>query len=416
MRVLISGAGIAGPTLAWFLAKTAARITVVEKSATLRSEGHNIDLDGSAIGIVDKMGLLDDIKRLNTTEVGTRILSPNGKPFASFLFKKGSSIDPTSEYEILRGDLATILYEASERNANVNYMFGTTVDQVLQNDGDAVKVRLSNGEVHDFDLLVAADGQWSRLRKWCFPPDSVRIVDKDMYVVYCTIPRLPEDTNWWNCYMGLGSRNITLRPDPHGTIRAMFTKMPCDDVERGAWQEAIRGDKITQRKLLRATYADAGWQAQRILDAMDKSPDFYFSAVQQIKMSKWSSGRVVCIGDAAFAPTPISGMGTTSAIHAAYMLAGELSKLKDGEHPARALEAYEIALRPTIEKIQSNPDFPIVVHPRTAWHRWLLQMTMWAVTQVVQIPFVADRFLQKREDHFPMPEYPKLNEESPARL
>lgn len=68
-----------------------------------------------------------------------------------------------------------------------------------------------------------------------------------MYVVYCTIPRLPEDTNWWNCYIGLESRNITLRPDPHGTIKAMFTKMSCDDVQRKAWQEAIRSDKDTQR-------------------------------------------------------------------------------------------------------------------------------------------------------------------------
>ncbi|KAF1345860.1 hypothetical protein BDV97DRAFT_378817 [Delphinella strobiligena] len=394
MRVLISGAGIAGPTLAWFLAKTSARITVLEKSNSIRAEGHNIDLDGSAITIVNKMGVLDEIKRLNTTEVGTRILGSNGRTIASFPFKKGSSIDPTSEYEILRGDLAMILYEASRDRLNVEYMFGTTVDKVLQNDKDAVKVRLSNGDVREFDLLVAADGQWSRLRKWCFPSESVQVVDKVMYVVYCTIPRLHEDTNWWNCYIGLESRNITLRPDPHGTIRAMFTKMPCDDVQRKAWQEAIRSTQMQDGR------------HKGFWTPWTKSPDFYFQAVQQIRMSKWSIDRLVCLGDAAFAPTPISGMGTTSAIHAAYMLAGELSKLAKGEHPARALEAYETALRPTIEKIQNNPDYPSVVHPRTAWHRWLLQSTMWAVTQLVQIPFVANRFLQSREDHFPMPEYP----------
>lgn len=167
-----------------------------------------------------------------------------------------------------------------------------------------------------------------------------------------------------------------------------------------------------QRKLLRNTYADAGWEAERILDAMDKSPDFYFQAVQQIKMSKWSSGRLVCIGDAAFAPTPISGMGTTSAIHAAYMLAGEISKLDNGEHPARALEAFETALRPAIEKVQSDPDYPGVVHPKTALHRWILQSTMWAVTQIVQIPFVATRALRSRQDHFTVPKYPNLDGES----
>lgn len=411
MRVLISGAGIAGPTLAWFLAETPAHITVLEKSSGLRSEGHNIDIDGSAITIINKMGILDEIKRLNTTEIGTRILASDGKPIATFPFSKGSSIDPTSEYEILRGDLANILYEASKSRPNVEYMFGTTVEEVLRNDQELVKVRLSNGEEREFDLVVAADGQWSKLREWCFPPETVQVVDKDVYVVYCTIPRLPEDTNYWNCYIGLKSRNITLRPDPHGTIRAMFTKMPCDDAERMAWQEAVRGDKGMQRKLLRKTYADAGWEAERILDAMDKSPDFYFQAVQQIKMSKWSSGRLVCIGDAAFAPTPISGMGTTSAIHAAYMLAGELSKLDNGEHPARALEAFEAALRPAIEKVQSDPDYPGVVHPKTALHRWILQSTMWAVTQIVQIPFVASRALRSRQDHFTVPKYPNLDGE-----
>ncbi|KFY24533.1 hypothetical protein V491_02120 [Pseudogymnoascus sp. VKM F-3775] len=409
MRVLISGAGIAGPTLAWFLAQTPARITVVEKSSSLRSEGHNIDIDGSAITIINKMGILDEIKRLNTTEIGTRILASNGKPIATFPFNKGSAIDPTSEYEILRGDLANILYEASKSLPNVEYMFGTTVEEVLQNDQENIKVRLSNGEEREFDLVVAADGQWSKLRDSCFPPETIQVVDKDVYVVYCTIPRMPEDTNYWNCYIGLKSRNITLRPDPHGTIRAMLTKMPCDDAERIAWQEAVRGDRGMQRNLLRKTYADAGWEAERILDAMDKSPDFYFQAVQQIKMLKWSSGRLVCIGDAAFAPTPISGMGTTSAIHAAYMLAGEISKLDNGEHPARALEHFEAALRPAIEKVQSEPDYPNVVHPKTALHRWILQSTMWAVTQIVQIPFIAKRALRSRQDHFTVPRYPNLD-------
>jgi 2-polyprenyl-6-methoxyphenol hydroxylase-like FAD-dependent oxidoreductase len=102
-------------------------------------------------------------------------------------------------------------------------------------------------------------------------------------------------------------------------------------------------------------------------------------------------------------------MGTTSAIHAAYMLAGEISKLGNGEHPARALEAFEAALRPAIEKVQSEPDYPWVVHPTSAWHRWMLQNTMWAVTKIVQIPFVATRMLKSRQDHFTVPEYPNLD-------
>jgi hypothetical protein len=100
-----------------------------------------------------------------------------------------------------------------------------------------------------------------------------------MYVAYWTIPRLPINNDWWNIYLALQSRIITLRPDPHGTIRAMFTRMPCNDVQSKAWLEAEKSDRKTQQELLRKQFTDAGWQAGRILDAMDQAPDFYFHAI-----------------------------------------------------------------------------------------------------------------------------------------
>lgn len=165
-------------------------------------------------------------------------------------------------------------------------MFNTTVKKVVSNDDDTVKVELSRGEVQEFDLLVAADGQWSKVRKQCFPPESVSVVYKGMYVVYYTIPRLLNDNNWWNIYQALDSRIITLRPNPHGTIRAMFTLMPCNDAQEKAWGDASKSDRKAQQALLRREFAEAGWQAQRLLDAMDHAPDFYFHVIEQIKMSK----------------------------------------------------------------------------------------------------------------------------------
>ncbi|GKT41964.1 uncharacterized protein ColSpa_02145 [Colletotrichum spaethianum] len=314
MRVLISGAGIAGPTLAWFLARTGARITVIEKNGSISSSGHNIDVNHSAITVMRKMGLIDQLRRFNTTEKGTQLIDPNGRPFAPFPVKKGSSGSPTSEFEILRGDLATVLHEATKDHPNIEYLFGTTCSKVISNDNDTVKIELSDGQVRDFDLVVAADGQWSKIRKLVFPQDSITVNDKDMYVVYSTIPRLPSDDDWWDIYQALGSRIVSLRPDPHGTIRAMFSRMPCNDAQRKAWQEMSRGDRKLQQELVRREFQDAGWQAPRILDAMEQSEDYYFQEIKQIKMSKWSSSRVVCLGDAAFAPTPLTGMGTSLAI------------------------------------------------------------------------------------------------------
>ncbi len=421
MRVLISGAGIAGPTLAWFLSKSGSRVTIVEKSPCLLPHGQNVDIQGSAVAVIKKMGLLDQVRRFNTTEKGTQFIDTKGRPFAPFPVKDGSTLSLTSELEILRGDLAAVLYEATKDHANVKYLFGTTVKEVVANDHKVVKVRLSNGEVQEFDLLVASDGQWSKVRKQCFPTKCVNVVDMGLYVAYWTIPRLSSDNGWWNIYQALGSRLFTLRPDPHGTTRAMLTRMPCNDAEKKAWLEASKGGRRAQEDILRREFADAGWQAQRLLDAMEKTPDFYFQAVQQIKMSKWSTSRVICLGDAAYAPTPLTGMGTSLAITGAYVLAGELSKLDNGKNPSQALEAYEGAFRPFVEETQKIPFFvPAIAHPETAWKRWLFQVFVStlskAVAIVVATPWLTNKLTKSNEsndDGFPCPQYPKLDDEGP---
>jgi len=414
MRVLISGAGIAGPTLAYFLAKAGARVTVVEKSHSLLAQGQNIDIQGSAVTVVEKMGVLAKIKQFNTSEKGTQFIDPKGRPFAPLPMKQGA-LSPTSEFEILRGDLATVLYEATKEHPNVKYEFGTTIKEIISNDHDAVKVELSNGDQQTFDLLVAADGQWSRLRKQCFTPESIKVVDKGTYAVYFTIPRLSSDNDWWNVYSALGSKLITLRPDPHGTIRAMFSCMPCNAAQKQAWQEASRDDRKMQEELVRCEFADAGWQAQRLLDAMGSSPDFYLQPMQQIKMSHWSSSRVVCLGDAAHAPTPLTGYGTSLAVIGSYVLAGELSKLTAGEHPSKAFEAYESTFRPFVENIQKIPSFvPAIAHPKTAWKRWLLQACILVISEIVRTPWLVsrltDEYGEANDNRFPLPLYPSLDD------
>ena len=409
MRVLISGAGIAGPALAWGLAKAGTRVTIVEKSHAILPHGQNIDIQGSAVTVIKKMGLLHEVKRFNTTEKGTRLIDPKGRPFAPFPVKEGFTASFTSEFEILRGDLAAILHNATKDHPNVNYLLGTTIKEVVSNDDATVKVDLSNGEVQEFDLLVAADGQWSKVRKQCFSPEYVNVVDMDMYAAYWTVPRLPSDNDWWNVYHALGSKIITLRPDPHGTVRAMFTIMPCDDAQKLAWLAASKNGRQAQEDLLRREFADAGWQAQRLLDAMSQAPDFYFQAIQQIKMTKWSKSRVVCLGDTAYAPTPLTGMGTSLAVTGAYILAAELSKLDEGEHPSKALKAYENTFRPFVEQAQKIPFFiPAIAHPETAWKRWLLQTSLSALSKVVAIPWVAHRM--HNDDGFQLPRYPSFDE------
>jgi 2-polyprenyl-6-methoxyphenol hydroxylase-like FAD-dependent oxidoreductase len=216
MRVLISGAGIAGPSLAHFLAKSGAQVTIVEKAKSLLPHGQNVDLQGSAVTAVKRMGLLDEVRRHNTKETGTQFINPAGKPLAHFPIKEGASASLSSEFEILRGDLAAILYEATKDHPGVEYVFGTTIEEVLSNDDSSVKVRLSSGEVREFDLLVASDGQWSRVRKQVFEPESITTIHTGMYAVYYTIPREKDDNDLWNIYVALKSRIVAVRPDPYG--------------------------------------------------------------------------------------------------------------------------------------------------------------------------------------------------------
>jgi hypothetical protein len=203
--------------------------------------------------------------------------------------------------------------------------------------------------------------------------------------------------------------------DKHaGTIRAMFSFMPRTATQEKIWREAGRSDRKTQGELLRQEFADAGWQSQRLLDAMDQAPDFYFHVIEQIKMSKWSNNRVVCLGDTAYAPTPLTGMGTSLAIIGAYMLAGELSKLDSGEHPSKALSAYEEKFRPYVEESQNIPFFvPAIMHPGKAWKRWLLQSFISGVSKIVAIPWVKSRLGDPSNDEdFPLPRYPKIKDGS----
>lgn len=316
----------------------------------------------------------------------------------------------TSEFEILRADLAKILYEATKDDPNIRYSFATTIKQAVSNGEEKVTVESSNSETETFDLLVAADGQWSSVRKQCFPPESVNVVDLNMYAVYFTIPRQPDDDDWWNIYGALGSRIITLRPDPHGSIRAMFTAVPLNDAHKQAWRKAGRSDRLTQESFLRKEFADAGWQAQRLLEEMPRAPDFYFHVIEQIRMSKWSNGRAICLGDAAYAPTPLTGAGTSLAIIGAYLLAAELNRLRPGEHPARALDAYEAVFRPFVEQTQRVPSiFPGIAHPRGAWQRWMLHRLLSGLSRLFATSYWAkgaNNTAEDNDDGFKLPLYP----------
>ncbi|WP_437927922.1 FAD-dependent monooxygenase [Sorangium sp. So ce291] len=350
--VLISGASIAGPALAFWLARHGFRPVVVERAGALRLGGQNIDVQGAAREVVRRMGIEGDIRAAATGEQGLRFVDEHNVTRAELPAGSSDAGAFTKELEILRGDLARILYDRT-RGAT-EYIFG---DQIkgLRDHGDRVTISFEHGAERDFDLVVAADGIRSRTRA-LIVGDEPRIRPLDLYASYFTIPRGPSDSAWARWYNAPGSRSILLRPDNVGTTRAsLWFLSPTPGYERLSSAE--------QKALLARVYAGAGWETPRVLAGLAEAEDVYFDAVSQVMAPRWSRGRAALVGDAAYCPSPVSGMGASLSLVGAYVLAGELSRHADHRD---AFAAYEKLMRPYVDRAQKlPPGVPWIAHPKS---------------------------------------------------
>jgi 2-polyprenyl-6-methoxyphenol hydroxylase-like FAD-dependent oxidoreductase len=356
-RVLITGAGIAGPALAYWLDRFGMEPTVLERAPELRLGGQNVDVRGAGRVVIARTGLEEAVRAAGTGELGLAFVDGSGAVQAEFPLTSGDGAagdGPTAELEILRGDLGQILFEHTADR--VPYRFG---DQVvaLDDDGRRVRVGVEHGPEEEFDLVVAADGVRSGTREIAMPGQAdIRFLG--LCTAYFTIPRDDTDTDWWRRYAAGEGRTITLRPDRHGTTRALLSFLSPSAAP-------ARTSPAAQQELLRAEFTGAGWQADRVLDGLGSAPDFYFEAISQVRSPTFASGRVGLLGDAAWCASPISGRGTTLALLGAYVLAGELARHDDHRE---AFAAYESVMRPHVRKAQKlPPGTPRIAHPRSRW-------------------------------------------------
>ncbi|KAI9055738.1 hypothetical protein LZ554_000679 [Drepanopeziza brunnea f. sp. 'monogermtubi'] len=356
--VLISGAGIAGPACAFFLSKAGIPTTIMERSSSLRKAGQQIDIRGAALKVVQRMGLEAAIRAKTTREAGLAFVNGAGKRLALFPVDAEGGRSFTSDMEIVRGDLAHILYEKSREGMSTEYVFGDHVTGMVQT-GEKVAVELARGGRRDFDLVIGADGMGSKIRRLAFPDeDSLRGLGQ--YMAFFTVPYQPSDGAYAQWYNAPGGRCIMLRPDGVGNTRVYLSVMSSRPA--GYFQLGI-GE---QKRMMHELFSDAGWQAARVLQGMDHADDFYMQEIAQVKMQQWSSGRVALLGDAGYCPSPISGMGTSLALVGAYILAGEV--VRCGRDHREAFRCYEEKMKPPVKKAQSlPPGVPALLYPQTAW-------------------------------------------------
>ncbi|SES46389.1 FAD-dependent monooxygenase [Rhizobium sp. NFR03] len=392
-RILISGASVAGNAAAWWLGRYGHDVTVIESAAEFRDGGQNIDVRGVGRDVLKRMGLDSEALERGTGEEGTAWVNSDNSIAAEFANKELESDGPTAELEILRGDLAKLLYESA--SAHVKYRFGMTIENV-EDGADSAAVTFSNGETESFDLVVIAEGVGSATRELVFKGENdPRWMD--LTIAYFTIPRSPQDDRLWRWYNAPGGRSISLRPDTHGTTRANF-----------AIQEVANGeqkwDQARQKAYMRNRFLDAGWQADRIIAGMEETEDFYFDVLRQVRMKSWSKGRVVLTGDAAWCATPLAGIGATLSLTGACVLAGELELNRD---TAEALSSYEQALRPMIEDGQGVPKIGTrLMHPRSRLGIHLLHSTLNVASKPTIRDFFASKFLSNQPKSPDLASYP----------
>ncbi|MFJ8016478.1 FAD-dependent monooxygenase [Streptomyces sp. NPDC096339] len=336
--VLISGAGIAGTALAYWLRRHGFRPTVVERAPEIRAGGYKVDIRGAALDVVTRMGLREDIRAHRTDVRGGSVVNAAGKRVASmdgdtFGGRQGE------DAEILRGDLNRMLYEASK--GEVEYLFDDAID-AIDDTGDRVGVTFASGRVDSYDLVVGADGLHSATRALAFGDEKRFIHDLGYYVSIFSVPNHLELDRWELTYVGPGRTALTYSTAKDHGAKAMF-------LFASTPLEYDRRDRTAQERLLADAYAGEGWEVPRLLESMDAAPDFYFDSLSQVRMDHWSTGRVALLGDAAYCASPASGQGTSLALVGAYVLAGELAAAQDH---AAGLASYEREMRPFVEQNQ----------------------------------------------------------------
>ncbi|MGL3198642.1 MULTISPECIES: FAD-dependent monooxygenase [Curtobacterium] len=386
-HALVSGASIAGLSMAWWLARTGWRVTVLERSSAFRDGGQNVDVRGVAKEVLDRMGLVEQVRARNTTETGTVLVEEDGSVRVEL--PDGGGAGATAELEVLRGDLARVLLDALPSDVVVRY--GETIADVTD-DGQGITARTDGGSELTADLLVVAEGVRSSTRALVFTDDEVEARDLGVAMVFGTIPRDPSDDDRWRWYNAVEGRQVHLRPDPYGTTRAILACTNDDDLA------AYPRDAALAR--MRERYRDAGWQTERVLDGFDASDDVYVDQLTQIRMPRWSRGRVVLAGDAAWCVTPMGGGGASLALTAGYVLAATLDA-HDGTEAA--VDAFEEWMRPLVTDVQDIPKGIVrFAYPQTRLGLAARSIVDRAIGTKVFAP-IAARLTQVAETERPLP-------------
>ncbi|MEU9554263.1 FAD-dependent monooxygenase [Streptomyces fumanus] len=338
-RILVSGAGIAGTALAYWLTRRGCAVTVVEKAATVRSGGYPVDVRGAALEVVREMGLLPGLREAHVDLRRLTFLDCGGGEVASLHPHAVTGGVTGEDLEVRRGDLTDALHSAVRDDAE--FLFRDSID-TLDRSGTGVDVTFHGGRQRTYDLVLGADGLHSRTRELVFGPEE----RFHRYLGYCFAVFTVRNT--------FGLSHETVMWNTPGRAAALYAVGDSDEVHAFLTfahpeppVDALR-DPESQRDLVERVFAGAGWEVPGLLAALRETDDLFFDRAGQIRMPRWSHGRVALVGDAAYAPSFLTGQGTSLALIGAHRLAAALA----GRDHGTAFAAYEHGVRESVTGTQ----------------------------------------------------------------
>jgi len=382
-NILISGAGIAGLTLAYWLKKFGFNPTIVEISPRLREGGYAIDFWGAGFDVAERMGIVPD---LNKTELGIQevlFVDENNKRKGALNYTQIKKLMNGRALTLLRSDLEKIIYNHLDKDIEI--IFGDTISKIEQYENE-IAVVFQSGKTRSFDLVAGADGLHSNVRGLVFGDETQFEKYYGYYTTSFTIENsIFNDTSFLTYNIPHKQAAIYSLNEHKAAAFFIFTSP-----QKLSYS---RHDIKKQQEILKSEFEHTGWKCAELLSKIKAAPDFYFDAVSQIQMDHWSKGRITLAGDACDCPSLLSGQGSTLAMVGAYILAGEL-KAANGDHTI-AFDQYESIFKPFIDRKQKiAQSFAKSLVPKSKSGIWVRN----TFTNLMSLPFISRLFIRQFMD------------------
>ncbi|TCC07539.1 FAD-dependent oxidoreductase [Kribbella soli] len=388
MKVLVSGASVAGPSAALWLGRAGHDVTVVEVAPALRQGGYAVDFRGEVFTtVLERMGVLEDLRSLQTGGSAMRFVDESGRKLMRLPAEFAGG-----ELEVLRADLSRVLYEHSREQAT--YRFGDSIAS-LQEHADGVDVRFESGIEETYDLVVGADGMHSVVRRLAWPAEQVLERHLDYYVGGWEVPNtlgISGDALLYNVPGKLASVGADRR-DP-GLAQTLF-------VFKSQVLEYNRRDLDQQKAILLEQFSGLGWHVPELLAALPAATELYFDSISRVRVDRWSTDRIVLLGDAGYGAT-FGALGTGTAVVGAYVLAGELAQA--GDDLRTAFDRYEERLRKAVSKTQDGSRSGQFMAPAT-------RFGIAARNKILDRPFFLNQMLKMAQNMSELIELPTYSAE-----